>query len=277
MAHKAGVEKKPTCSYCGTLLVAGTAKCQRCGTPVSRAAAAPKPLGTTTRGRRRNLVPALLVLALLGAGAVVVVAPADVDAMCWLTTTWDAECTFTTPAPSFIPGRRCVKMVLYRAGGDDPAGAQPPGLRAGVTTACSGFLWGESTITVSARGFSQSPEKFCATRDACAILIEDPEYEPKDTPPPIADAPPAKAQPETAPSATDSIGVPECDRYLAQATKCSDKLGTAAGELRSTIDEIRKTWKDIASTPEGKQALASACRDALEALRTTMRPLGCTW
>lgn len=80
----------------------------------------------------------------------------------------------------------------------------------------------------------------------------------------------------TAPSG-DAVGVPECDDYIAKYEKCvNDKVPEMArAPMKDAFDKLRVSWKSAASTPEGKSALASGCKQALDAAKASMGSYGC--
>ena len=80
----------------------------------------------------------------------------------------------------------------------------------------------------------------------------------------------------TAPSG-DSIGVAECDQYLAAYESClKDKVPAAARDMmRSSFESTRASWRQAAATPEGRAGLAAACKTARDAARQAMSPYGC--
>lgn len=67
----------------------------------------------------------------------------------------------------------------------------------------------------------------------------------------------------------NSIGVAECDEYIAKYQKCIDKMPAAA---KPTAEQGFKTqidaWKTSAATPAGKEALKAGCKATLDALAT---------
>ncbi|MBS2012398.1 MAG: hypothetical protein JST00_05910 [Deltaproteobacteria bacterium] len=67
----------------------------------------------------------------------------------------------------------------------------------------------------------------------------------------------------------NSIGVAECDEYIAKYQKCIDKMPAAA---KSTAEQGFKAqvdaWKTSAATPQGKAALKTGCKATLDALAT---------
>ena len=96
--------------------------------------------------------------------------------------------------------------------------------------------------------------------------------------PPAATSAPAKPA-ATAPLVTaDSVGVPECDDYLSKYQACVDsKVPDAARvALKLSIDQTRAAWRTAATAPAAKEGLATACKQAREATRTSMSAYGCT-
>jgi hypothetical protein len=82
----------------------------------------------------------------------------------------------------------------------------------------------------------------------------------------------------TAPAAGGDVGVAECDEYIAKMTECAGKMAPeASGPMKESMDTMRKAWKDASSTPEGKQALASGCKQALDAAKSAYASMGCTF
>lgn len=91
-----------------------------------------------------------------------------------------------------------------------------------------------------------------------------------------------KAATDTKPAdvaATDSIGVPECDEYIKKYEMClNSKVPEAArASMKTAFDQTRKSWKEAASNPSGKSALASGCKTALETAKSSMTAYGCDW
>jgi hypothetical protein len=87
---------------------------------------------------------------------------------------------------------------------------------------------------------------------------------------------------EAAPAAGDTvaaagdIGVAECDEYIQKMSECSTKMAPeAAGPMKESMETMKKAWKDAASTPEGKTALASGCKQALDAAKSAYASMGC--
>jgi hypothetical protein len=75
----------------------------------------------------------------------------------------------------------------------------------------------------------------------------------------------------------DKIGVAECDDYLAKYEAClTTKVPEAArAQFNSALAQTRSSWRQIASTPQGKAGLAQACKMAVDQTKTAMKPYGC--
>ena len=94
-----------------------------------------------------------------------------------------------------------------------------------------------------------------------------------------AAAAPAAAAPAAAPAGGAEFGVKECDDYLTKYVACVDsKVPEAArAALRQSLDQTKAQWKQAASTPQGKDALVTACKQMTETAKTSMTPYGCTF
>ena len=96
--------------------------------------------------------------------------------------------------------------------------------------------------------------------------------------PPATTSAPAKPA-AAAPMATaDSVGIPECDDYLTKYQACVEsKVPEAArGALKLSIDQTRAAWRTAAANPAAKEGLATACKQARDATKTSMSAYGCT-
>jgi hypothetical protein len=103
---------------------------------------------------------------------------------------------------------------------------------------------------------------------------------PADKPADKAAAPADKPadKPAAAPAAGGDIGVAECDDYIKKMNDCSGKMQPeAAGPMKESMETMKKAWRDAASTPEGKTALASGCKQALDAAKSAYQSMGCTF
>lgn len=68
-----------------------------------------------------------------------------------------------------------------------------------------------------------------------------------------------------------TIGVPECDDYIAKYNHCiDDKLPEAARKAsREALELSVDAWRRAAKTPAGREGLAVACKAAADAVATT--------
>ncbi|BAV98851.1 hypothetical protein [Lysobacter enzymogenes] len=102
---------------------------------------------------------------------------------------------------------------------------------------------------------------------------------PAATPAPT-DAAPAAPTDAAAPAAapTASVGVPECDDYLTKVRTClTDKVpAEQRAGLQAALDQSHSAWTQMAATPQGKTALAGACKTALEQSKAQYAAMGCT-
>lgn len=101
----------------------------------------------------------------------------------------------------------------------------------------------------------------------------------KDATTPTKPAASPAATTATTASSSDSIGVPECDAYIAAYEKCvRDKMPEAArAQANSALAQSRKSWKELAANPQTKATLAGACKTATDAARQSMKAYGCTF
>ncbi|MEH6420284.1 hypothetical protein, partial [Pseudomonas sp. CGJS7] len=73
-------------------------------------------------------------------------------------------------------------------------------------------------------------------------------------------------------------GVAECDDYLSKVNAClTAKVPEAQrAAFQASLDQSRSAWAQAASTPQGKEALANACKTALEQSKAQYAAFGCT-
>jgi hypothetical protein len=93
-------------------------------------------------------------------------------------------------------------------------------------------------------------------------------------------APPASEAPKAAAEQTKGeFGVPECDEYIAKYLECIDnKVPEAMRDgLKQSLKQTKSSWQQAASTSEGRAGLATACRQATETARQTMKAHGCVF
>jgi hypothetical protein len=63
----------------------------------------------------------------------------------------------------------------------------------------------------------------------------------------------------------DSIGIKECDDYIAKAEACAKSDPTKAG-LKQAADTSKTAWKAAAANAAAKPGLVTACKAASDAL-----------
>jgi hypothetical protein len=95
-------------------------------------------------------------------------------------------------------------------------------------------------------------------------------------------APPSSEAPATTAAASAGaaeFGVPECDEYLSKYLACIDSKMPEAGRAmaRQALDQTKAQWKQAASTPSGKAGLATGCKAAMDAAKTSMSAYGCSF
>jgi hypothetical protein len=80
-------------------------------------------------------------------------------------------------------------------------------------------------------------------------------------------------------SSSDKIGIEECDDYIEKYEACiTGKVPESArAMMKSSFDQTRKTWKDLAANPQTKNTLASMCKQAKDATQKSMETYKCEW
>lgn len=84
----------------------------------------------------------------------------------------------------------------------------------------------------------------------------------------------------TAPAAlAQDIGVPTCDNFLKTYETCIASKAPAAqqGQMRSAIDAVKKNWREVAATADGKKSLEPVCKQTADTLKQQLAGLNCTW
>jgi hypothetical protein len=83
----------------------------------------------------------------------------------------------------------------------------------------------------------------------------------------------------TAPTeaAGNKIGIAECDEFIAKYDACvTGKVPEAArAQYKATLEQWRKSWRDLAANPQTRGSLAQACRTSVEQARASMKAFGC--
>ena len=83
----------------------------------------------------------------------------------------------------------------------------------------------------------------------------------------------------TTTTAGGDVGVAECDDFLKKYEACvSGKVPAAAqATFKTSLEQWRNSWKQLASTPQGKAGLAQACKAAADQAKSSLNSYGCTW
>jgi len=94
--------------------------------------------------------------------------------------------------------------------------------------------------------------------------------------------PATKASPASTPAtvaAGEKIGVPECDNYIAAYDACvSSKVPEVArAQYKTSIEQMRTSWRKLAANPNTKATLAQACKQAADQARVSMKSYNCTF
>jgi len=79
--------------------------------------------------------------------------------------------------------------------------------------------------------------------------------------------------------ASGDFGVPECDSYMKKYLACIDSKvpDMARAPLKQAFEQQKAAWKQAASTPQGRAALATACSQAETTAKQSMAAYGCQW
>jgi hypothetical protein len=75
------------------------------------------------------------------------------------------------------------------------------------------------------------------------------------------------------------VGVPACDEWMRKYRRCIDEKVPEAGrrQMLGAMLETAKTWRQTATTPEGRVALENACRQMIDSTRKATASMGCQW
>jgi hypothetical protein len=83
----------------------------------------------------------------------------------------------------------------------------------------------------------------------------------------------------TAPSSGEKIGIAECDDFITKYDACvAGKVPEAQrAQYQNAIKQWRDTWRELAKNPMTKGTLASACKQAAEQAKTSMKEYNCSF
>ena len=80
----------------------------------------------------------------------------------------------------------------------------------------------------------------------------------------------------TASSSGASIGVPECDDFLAKYDSCTGKVPEMVrAQYENAGKQMRDQWKKLADNPQTRGSLAAACKQAVEQQAAAWKMYGC--
>jgi hypothetical protein len=96
---------------------------------------------------------------------------------------------------------------------------------------------------------------------------------------PATKASPASTPAITASSTGEKIGVPECDDFIAAYDACiSGKVPEVArAQFKTSIEQWRTSWRQLATNPNTKPTLAGVCKQAAEQQRVALKAYNCTF
>jgi hypothetical protein len=108
---------------------------------------------------------------------------------------------------------------------------------------------------------------------SCAKSPESETNKPADT------KPAATSTPAVTANSSSSIGVPECDDFIAKYDACvSNKVPEVArAQYKASIEQWRSSWKQLSANPQTRASLVQACKTAAESARTSMKSYNCNF
>ena len=92
------------------------------------------------------------------------------------------------------------------------------------------------------------------------------------------DKPATTTTPATTAASTSgaSVGVPECDDFLAKYDSCTSKVPEMVrAQYENAGKQMRDQWKKLAENPQTKGTLAAACKQAVEQQAAAWKMYGC--
>lgn len=92
------------------------------------------------------------------------------------------------------------------------------------------------------------------------------------------DKPATATTPATTAASTSgaSVGVPECDDFLAKYDSCTNKVPEMVrAQYENAGKQMRDQWKKLADNPQTKGSLAAACKQAVEQQAAAWKMYGC--
>lgn len=85
--------------------------------------------------------------------------------------------------------------------------------------------------------------------------------------------------PKTDVAAGDKIGVAECDDFLEKYEACimTNAPEAARAGFKSSMEQWRSSWKQLASNPQTKSTLTAACKQTMESAKQSTASFSCKW
>lgn len=81
--------------------------------------------------------------------------------------------------------------------------------------------------------------------------------------------------------AGDTVGVPECDEYIAKYEACLTKIAEKAPQvqtaMKTAFEQQRSAFKQAAANPTSKATLPATCKQAIESVKQATGAYACTW
>lgn len=79
--------------------------------------------------------------------------------------------------------------------------------------------------------------------------------------------------------AADPVGIPACDDFLTKYEACiSGKVPEAQkSTFQMQIDQMRKTWTDMAKNPQTKPSMEAMCKSTSDQMKAAVGAYGCTF
>ena len=118
----------------------------------------------------------------------------------------------------------------------------------------------------------QKQEAATPAADTAAPAASTPASEPA----PAAEPAAAPADATAAAATVESLGVPECDDYLAKYEACISAHVPAAAQaaFKQSLDQTRAGWKQAIASG-GKDSLAAACTQMKASASASLKAYGC--
>jgi hypothetical protein len=75
------------------------------------------------------------------------------------------------------------------------------------------------------------------------------------------------------------IGIVSCDTFMRRYEVCVKQKFPAESRQAAmdAIDQMRDAWRQAATTPEGRSAMDTACKQAMDAVKESLSSMGCTF